>query len=79
MSLRQATAADDCASIAISSTGEYGVPEGLVFGYPIRADGAGGYSVVEGVEHDDFAKDRIATTLNELIEERDAVKELGLI
>ena len=79
VSLRQATAADDCASIAISSTGEYGVPEGLVFGYPIRADGAGGYSVVEGVEHDDFAKDRIATTLNELIEERDAVKELGLI
>ena len=65
--------------MALSSTGQYGVPEGLVFGYPVVADGAGGHSVVEGVTHDEFAQGRIATTLNELIEERDAVKELGLI
>ena len=65
--------------MAVSSNGEYGVPEGLMFGYPIIADGSGSWSVAEGVEHDDFAKARIATTLNELIEERDAVKELGLI
>jgi malate dehydrogenase len=43
------------------------------------ADGQGDWKVAEGVEHDDFAKARIAITMNELIEERDAVKELGLI
>ena len=63
----------------MSSTGAYGVPDGLMFGYPILADGTGSWSVAEGVEHDDFAKARIATTLTELIEERDAVKDLGLI
>ena len=65
--------------MAVSSNGEYGVPEGLMFGYPVLADGTGAWSVAEGVEHDDFAKERIAVTLGELIEERDAVKELGLI
>jgi len=79
VSLRTPSAVGDCASVAVSSNGEYGVPEGLVFGYPILADGSGGWSVAEGVVHDEFAKGRIATTLNELIEERDAVRELGLI
>ena len=79
VSLRTATPAGDCASVAVSSTGEYGVPDGLMFGYPILADGTGAWSVAEGVEHDAFAKARIATTLTELIEERDAVKDLGLI
>ena len=79
VSLRTATPAGDCASVAVSSTGAYGVPDGLMFGYPILADGTGSWSVAEGVEHDDFAKARIATTLTELIEERDAVKDLGLI
>ncbi len=79
VSLRTATPAGDCASVAVSSTGQYGVPEGIMFGFPVLADGQGAWSVAEGVEHDDFAKARIATTLNELIEERDAVKDLGLI
>ena len=79
VSLRTATPAGDCASVAVSSTGAYGVPDGLMFGYPILADGTGSWSVAEGVEHDDFAKARIATTLTELIEERDAVKDLALI
>ncbi len=79
VSLRTATPAGDCASVAVSSNGEYGVPEGLMFGYPVIADGTGAWTVAEGVKHDDFAKARIATTLNELIEERDAVKDLGLI
>ena len=77
--LRQATGAGDCVSVAVSSTGDYGVPEGLMFGYPVIADGSGGWSISQGVEHDAFAQSRIATTLNELVEERDAVKELGLI
>jgi len=79
VSLLASTPADDATSVAVSSHGEYGVPEGLVFGYPVLSDGKGNWKVAEGVEHDDFAKARIATTLNELIEERDAVKELGLI
>jgi malate dehydrogenase len=77
--IRTATEAGDCVSVAVSSTGEYGVPEGLMFGYPVIADGTGAWHVAEGVEHDDFAKERIAVTLGELIEERDAVRELGLI
>ena len=79
VSLRTATPSDDATSVAVSSNGEYGVPEGLVFGYPVLADGTGNWKVAEGVEHNDFAKARIQTTLNELVEERDAVKELGLI
>lgn len=79
VSLRNATPSGDCVSVAVSSKGEYGVPEGLVFGYPVLVDGQGNWKVAEGVEHDDFAKARIATTLNELVEERDAVRDLGLI
>ncbi len=77
--LRTATAPGDCVSVALSSEGQYGVPEGLIFGYPVVADGAGGHEVISGVSHDEFAQARIAVTLNELVEERDAVKELGLI
>jgi malate dehydrogenase len=76
---RTKTAAGDCVSLAVTSNGEYGVPEGLQFGYPVTADGAGGWSVVEGFEHDDFAKDKIRVTTDELISERDEVKSLGLI
>ena len=79
VSLRTATPSDDATSVAVSSNGEYGVPEGLVFGYPVMADGKGNWKVAEGVSHNEFAQARIQTTLNELIEERDAVKELGLI
>ena len=79
VSLRTASPADDATSVAVSSNGEYGVPEGLVFGYPVLADGKGNWKVAEGVTHDEFAQARIQTTLNELTEERDAVKELGLI
>jgi malate dehydrogenase len=77
--IREATPAGDCVSVAVSSNGEYGVPEGLMFGYPVIADGSGGWSVAGGVEHDAFAQARIEITTNELIEERDAVKGLGLI
>jgi len=77
--LQTATAPGDCVSVALSSEGQYGVPEGLIFGYPVVADGSGGHEVISGVSHDEFAQARIAVTLNELIEERDAVRELGLI
>jgi malate dehydrogenase len=53
----------------------YGVPEGLVFGYPLRAS-ADAVDVVQGIEHDDFARSKIEATTNELLEERAAVQEL---
>ncbi len=72
------TADGDWVSMAISSRGEYGVPEGLISGFPVTA-GGGDYTVVEGLEIDDFARARIDKTVAELGEERDAVKRLGLI
>ena len=63
------------ASMAIPSKGEYGVPEGLIFSYPCTVDN-GVYSVVEGIEHNDFAKARIQATVDELLSEREAVKDL---
>lgn len=70
------TPANDWVSAAVVSTGQYGVPKGLVFGYPCRSDGKGNLSVVEGVQLDDFGKAKFAATLKELEEERDAVKDL---
>ena len=72
------TEAGDVASLAVVSRGEYGMPEGLVFGYPVVSDGSS-WKVKEGVELDEFAKTRIAITTDELISERDEVQSLGLI
>ena len=54
----------------------YGVPEGLVFGYPLRATGPGMVSIVPGIEHGEWAQSKVQATLDELLEERDAVKDL---
>jgi malate dehydrogenase len=78
-SLVRPTAADDCVSVAVTSTGQYGVPEGLTFGFPVQADGKGGWTVKEGFEIDAFAKERIKITTDELMAERDEVRALGLI
>ncbi len=77
--LTTATAAGDSVSVAVCSEGQYGAPEGLQFGYPVVADGQGGWSVADGFEHDAFALDRIKITTDELLGERDDVKGLGLI
>lgn len=69
-SIRTATPEGDWTSLAVVSKGEYGVPEGLQFGFPVRADGAGGWTVVEGLTHDEFAQDRIRITTEELEAER---------
>ena len=73
------TPAGDCVSLAVASNGEYGTPEGLQFGFPIAADGNGGWKVVEGFELNDFAKAKIQITTDELVSERDEVRALGLI
>jgi malate dehydrogenase len=76
-SLREPTPKDDVVSLAVVSSGQYGVPEGLVFGYPVRNDGRS-WSVVKGVSHSDFARDRIRVTTDELVSEREAVRDLLL-
>jgi malate dehydrogenase len=72
------TADGDWVSMAVPSDGSYGVPEGMLSGFPCTAKG-GDYSIVQGIEHNDFAQARIDASVKELIGERDAVKELGLI
>ena len=55
---------------------DYGVPAGLVFSYPCRSDGKGGLSVVGGLKLDPFGQEKFRNTLQELQEEREAVKDL---
>ena len=74
-SIREATPWGEWHSLAVVSHGEYGVPEWLQFGFPVRSDGTN-WEVVSGLEHDDDAKEKIKTTTEELIQERDLVKEL---
>jgi malate dehydrogenase len=74
-SISTATPWGDWHSLAVVSHGEYGVPEWLQFGFPVRSDGVN-WEVVQGLEHDDDAKERIRVTTEELIQERELVKEL---
>jgi len=69
------TRPDDWTSLAVVSRGEYGTPEGLQFGFPVSTDGRN-WSVVEGIEHDPFAKEKIRLTTEELLQERELVKDL---
>ena len=69
-------AADDCASLAVASRGEYGTPEGLQFGFPVASDGKGGWAVKEGFELDDFAREKIRVTTEELEAEQAEVANL---
>ncbi len=70
--------ADGLRSMAVPSDGSYGVEEGLMSSFPVRVKN-GSYAIQEGFEVDDFARAKIDATVNELKEERDAVRELGLV
>jgi malate dehydrogenase len=72
------TAEGDWVSMAIPSDGSYGVPEGLMSSFPVTCKD-GEYSIVQGLEHDEFSQARIDATVAELVEERDTVADLGLI
>ena len=72
------TPSGDWVSMAVPSDGSYGVPEGLLCGFPVTTAG-GAYTIVEGLELNDFARARIDATVAELGEERSSVRELGLI
>jgi len=68
----------DWVSMAIPSDGSYGVPEGIISSFPVTCQG-GEYRIVQGLDVDDFSRARIDKSAGELVEERDAVKDLGLI
>ncbi|GAA1759498.1 malate dehydrogenase [Agromyces humatus] len=69
---------DGWTSAAIVSDGSYGVPEGLVSSFPVESvDGS--WRVVQGLDVDDFARGRIAASVAELEDEREAVRSLGLL
>jgi len=62
-------------TMGVPSDGSYGIPEGIVFGMPCITRN-GEYEVVKGLEFDEFSKERIQRTLDELLEEREGVKDL---
>ena len=64
------------AAVPAPAQGGYDVPEGLVFGYPLRTTAPGSVQIVQGIEHAPWAKERIDATLAELLEEREAVRDL---
>jgi malate dehydrogenase len=64
--------------MCLASKGDYGVDKDLIFSFPCRVKN-GEISVVEGIEHGEFGKEKFAATLKELQTERDTVKEMGLI
>lgn len=65
----------DWVSMAVPSDGSYGIPEGVIYSYPCTCTG-GRYEVVQGLEINDFSREKMAATDRELREERDAVKDL---
>jgi malate dehydrogenase len=69
------TGAGDSFSVAVCSTGQYGVDEGLIFGYPLVSDN-GKWKVLPGIEHNAYAQQKIKVTLDELKSERDTIRDL---
>jgi malate dehydrogenase len=76
--LAHETVSGETYSVARCSQGEYGIDEGLIFSFPCRTEG-GHSKVITGLVNNDFAKQKIQLTLDELRKERDAVRELELI
>ncbi len=66
----------DWFSAGVPSDGSYGIDEGIICSFPVRADGNGGWEIVQGLEVDSFSREKIDATVGELREERDAVADL---
>jgi malate dehydrogenase len=69
---------DGLRSMSVRSDGAYGVDEGIVSSFPVRLSG-GNWKIEEGLEVEDFARQKIDATVTELRDERDAVRRLGLV
>jgi len=74
----QGTPAGDWVSVGLPSDGSYGIPEGIISGFPCTSSG-GAWQIVPGLAIDDFSRARIDASVAELVEERDAVRGLGLL
>jgi malate dehydrogenase len=72
------TQGDDWVSMAVPSPGAYGVEEGIISSFPCRCSG-GRWEIVEGLDVPPFSRERIDRTVDELVQERDAVRRLGLV
>jgi malate dehydrogenase len=62
-------------TMGIASKGEYGIPAGVIYGYPVICEN-GEYKMIEGLEIDEFSRERMNHTLNELLEEQAGVQHL---
>jgi malate dehydrogenase len=69
------SASGDWVSMAVPSDGSYGIPEGVIYSYPVTCKD-GEYSIVQGLSVNEFSREKMAATHRELLEERDGVKEL---
>jgi malate dehydrogenase len=69
------TPASDWVSMAIPADGSYGIPEGVMYSYPVTCKG-GQYAIVQGLAVDEFSRGRMDATHKELLEEREGVQEL---
>lgn len=72
------TADGEWVSMGIPSDGSYGIPEGLIYGFPVRVKD-GKYEIVQGLDVSDFSRGKMDATARELEEERDEVRKLGLV
>jgi malate dehydrogenase len=69
---------EDWVSMGVASDGSYGVPEGLISGFPCKCTD-GGWSIVQGLDLDEFSRSKIDASVAELTDERDTVQSQGLI
>ena len=69
------TAAGDWVSMGVPSDGSYGIPEGVIYGFPVTCSD-GKYQIVQGLAINEFSRARMDATHKELLEERDGVKDL---
>ncbi|MBA2793436.1 MAG: malate dehydrogenase, partial [Thermoleophilaceae bacterium] len=68
----------DWVSMSVPSDGSYGVPERIISSFPCTS-GKGDYEIVQGLEIDDFSREKIDATASELSDERESVEKLGLL
>ena len=69
------TPSGDWVSMAVPSDGSYGIPEGVIYSYPVTCRN-GEYSIVQGLDINDFSREKMQATQRELLEERDGFKDL---
>ena len=70
------TAEDDWFSAAVMSDGSYNVPEGIIFGFPLRANSSGEISIVQNLSISEYAQDKINLTTQELLDEKKDISDL---